>query len=428
MSASLDVNKFIKHKFEDIEEDLILMKEERNISRTSLTNWFSNRTEKGPDGKIKVLPPKYRVTDYFDLPKGFLINQPNPQPNTTIGSYIFNAFILCNAFENGKIAYYDKPLDADNLGSFQSGIANGLLAGTIKVSEYGKYASMAVWLSYFTELFVPGVSLNFIVPNKQIIDYKKQLLKENESLIKGKKIFNSDEVAEFEEKIEKPLVNKAREILKDDPTMRFYNLSKPSFGNNYKNSDIINGPLHDPISGEYKINYNCYCEGISKDSFDVLANKAMTSSFSRAVATQDGGTMTKYLSVAMQNIKLGPKGSECGTKGYVNYTISDSAHWKFILYDYMIEPNGSLTLLVPQLKSKLMGKTIKLRSPLYCKSPDYYCNHCAGERYYRLGITDIGMTATTATGFIMNKNMKAMHDVSVRTTPMNISDLIIFEK
>lgn len=423
--SSLDVNKYIKHNFEDIKDDLELLKDEHNVSRTLLTQLFSNKSEKGPDGKIKIIPSKYRVSDYFDLPKGFLINQPNPQPNTTIGSYLFNAFILCNAFQ-GKVAYYDKEFNGDNYDSFHQALADAILAKKVTVEEYGKYASMTVWLSYFTELFVPGVSLNFIVPNKNVLDYKKQLLKENESLIKNKKTFNSDEVAEFEEKIEKPLVAKAKQELKDDPSMRFYNLSKPSFGNNYKNSNIINGPLHDPVSGEYKINYNAYSEGISPESFDVLANKAMTSSYSRAVATQDGGTMTKYLSVAMQNVRLGPKDSDCGTKGFI-YCKIDKNRWKFILYDYMIEDDGSLTLLTPDLKSKLMGKTIKLRTPLYCKNKDYYCNHCAGDRYYRLGISNIGMTATTATGFIMNKNMKAMHDVSVHPSPMNMEDLIYFE-
>lgn len=426
--GTLNVNQYVKHNFEDIKGDLELFKDEKNVSRTLMNKMFSNQSVRNDDtGKVEIKPPKYRVTDYFDLPKGFLINQPNSQPNTTIGSYIFNAFILCNAFENGKIAYYDKPLDKDNYESFCNSLANNILRGTISVTEYGKFASMVTWLSYFTELFMPGVSLNFIVPNKELMAYKQQLLDENKELL-SKKIYDSDDVAEFEDKIEGPLKKKARELLKDDYTMRVYNLSKPSFGNNFKNSNIINGPLFDPVSGKYKINTKSYVQGIDKDSFDMLANKAMTSSFSRAVATQDGGTMTKYLSVAMQNIKLGPKGSDCGTKGFMYYKISDSGHWNSILYDYMINPDNTLTLLTPELKSKLMGKTIKIRTPLYCKAKDYYCNHCAGDRYYKLGIQDIGMTATTSTGTITNKNMKAMHDVSIKTTPMHIEDLITFEK
>lgn len=425
-SSSLDINKYTKLNFEDIKEDLEILKDESKVTRTLLSKLFSNKSEKTADGKYKITPAKYRVTDYFDLPKDFLINQPNPQPNTTIGSYLFNAFILCNAFENGKIAYYDKPLDKDNYESFHNGLANGIMQGIISVDEYGKYASMTVWLSYFTELFMPGVSLNFIVPNKEILDYKKQLLKENEDLLKNNKRFTMDQVAKFEENVEEPLKKKAKEVLKDDYTMRVYQLSKPSFGNNYKNSNVINGPLIDPVTGKYKINTNSYTEGISRNAFDVLANKAMTSSYSRAVATADGGTMTKYLSVAMQNVKLGPKGSDCGTKGYILYTV-DKKRWNSILYCYFINDDGSLTMITPELKSKLIGKTIKLRSPLYCKSQDY-CNHCVGDRYYKLGITNIGMTATTTTGTIMNKNMKAMHDISIKTTPMNISNLITFEK
>lgn len=426
MGSSLNINTYIKHNFEDIKADLEIMKVEENVCRSNMNKWFSNQSIRDPNtGKIKIIQAKYRTTDYFDLPKGFLKNQPNDQPNTTIGSYLFNAFILCNAFENGKVAYYDKPFNKDNYGSFCSNIANGLLQGTITVDEYGKFASMVVWLSYFTELFMPGVSLNFIVPNKELMNYKKQLLEENKDLLKNKTV-STDDVAKFEDKVENPLKKKAKELLKDDPTMRVYELSKPSFGNNYKNSNIINGPLFDPVSGKYKINTNCYTQGITKESFDLLANKAMSSSYSRAVATQDGGTMTKYLSVAMQNIKLGPKGSECGTKGYLNFYV-DKAHWGAILYDYMIESDGSLTLITPELKDKLIGKTIKLRTPLYCKAHDYYCNHCTGDRYYRLGITDIGMTATTSTGTITNKNMKAMHDVSVKTSEMNIANLISFE-
>ena len=56
-----------------------MMKVEENISRTSLTEWFSNRVVKQPDGSVKIEPAKYRTTDYFDLPKNFLGNQPNEQ-------------------------------------------------------------------------------------------------------------------------------------------------------------------------------------------------------------------------------------------------------------------------------------------------------------------------------------------------------------
>ena len=359
------------------------------------------------------------------MPKNFLGNQPNEQKNTTIGSYLYNAFVLCNAFNN-KVRYYDKPLNKNNFEEFQKNIANAILQGSITVDEFAKYSSMSIWLSYFTELFMPGISLNFIVPNKELMEYKKKLLEENKDLL-NKKTYTSDDVALYMERIENPLKAKARELLKDDPTMRLYDLAKPSFDNNYKNSNVINGPLYDPVSGEYKINTNSYNEGITRESFDVLANKAMTSSFSRAVATQDGGTMTKYLSVAMQNVKLGPKGSDCGTDGYILYKV-DSKRWESILYDYMINDDKTLTCITPELKKSLVGKVIKLRTPLYCTCKDYFCNHCAGDRYYKLGIKDIGMTATITTGTIMQKNMKAMHDVSVKTTSMNISDLIDFEK
>lgn len=426
MSSTLDISKYNKLKFDDIKEDLELMKDEKNVTRTNINKWFSNQSIRDNDGKIKIIPAKFRATDYFDLPKGFLVNQPNNQPNTTIGSYLFNAFILCNAFENGKVAYYDKEMNSDNFSSFCNNLASSILHGTVSVQEFNKFSSMLLWLCYFTELFMPGLTLNMIVPNKELMNYKKELLNENKDLL-SKKIYNSDDVSEFSKNVEKPLVKKAIELLQDDPGMRLYKLSKPSFGNNYKNSNIVNGPVMDPISGKYKINTKSYTEGITKESFSILANKSLTSTFSRAVATQDGGAMTKYLSVAMQNIKTGPKDSECGTKGYVTFKV-DETHWPALLYDFMIEDDGSLTLLTPEIKNKVMGKTIKLRSPLYCKAKDYYCNHCIGDRYYRMGIQNIGLASIATTGYITNKNMKAMHDISIKTFKMNFSELINFEK
>lgn len=424
-NTSLDINLCIKLNFDEIKDDLELMKDENNVCRKTLTQWFSNKPIKQTNGTIKIIPAKYRVTDYFDLPKGFLSNQPEAVPNTTIGSYLFNAFVLTHAFNN-KVRYYDKPLDKDNFGAFQKSIANAILQGSITVEEFGKYANMAIWLSYFTELFMPGVSLNFICPNKELMQYKQELLDKYKDFL-SKKTFSLDDASFYSQNIEEPLKKKAKELLGNDYTYRVYQLAKPSFGNNFKNSNIINGPLYDPISGEYKINTNSYVQGIDQKVFDVLANKAMTSSFSRAVATQDGGTMTKYLSVAMQNIKLGPKNSDCGTKRYILYTV-DKKRWDSILYDYMVNDDGTLTLLVPELKNKLIGKTIKLRTPLYCKCKDYFCNHCVGDRYYKLGIQDIGMTATITTGTITNKNMKAMHDISIKTTPMDIEKLMSFKK
>ena len=73
------------------------------------------------------------------MPKNFLGNQPNEQKNTTIGSYLYNAFVLCNAFNN-KVRYYDKPLNKNNFEEFQKNIANAILQGSITVDEFAKYS------------------------------------------------------------------------------------------------------------------------------------------------------------------------------------------------------------------------------------------------------------------------------------------------
>jgi adenine-specific DNA-methyltransferase len=58
-------------------------------------------------------------------------------------------------------------------------------------------------------------------------------------------------VANYKKYIEDPLVKKAKEELGKDPSFRLYEVKKPNFGNNYKNSVIENGPMMDLTTGKF---------------------------------------------------------------------------------------------------------------------------------------------------------------------------------
>jgi len=62
---------------------------------------------------------------------------------------------------------------------------------------------------------------------------------------------------------------------------------------------------------------------------------------------------------------------------------------------------------------KYVGKTVKMRSPMFC-TDDKICNKCAGELFFKLGIENAGLTTTKATGVILNSSMKAFHDTSLK--------------
>ena len=55
-----------------------------------------------------------------------------------------------------------------------------------------------------------------------------------------------------------------------------------------------------------------------------------------------------------------------------------------------------------------------MRMPATCTG-NKICNICAGDRFYLLGITDVGLTANRLANSLLNGGMKKAHDTTVRT-------------
>lgn len=420
-----DINKYVKRKYEDIKEDIARLSIVDNITTDLLTELFSARAvEQDDSGEITVGEPKYRITDWFDLPANVLGNQPEPV-ETTFGIFIFNSLVISNAFHN-KINYRNDELNKKNFGNLNSEISRLIVEKQISVEEYGEYVNTILWLGYQTELFMPGVSTTIVIPRKSVKELKVKLLKQHPEFQDTSKNITTDEIAKYVDEIEKPLLDEAKKEIEKDPASRLYDLKKPSFGNNYKNGVIENGPMMDTRIGGYRLNNNSFQDGSNADNFDLLANKAMFSSYSRGVNTAKGGTYAKYTNSMMQSVVLDKPGSDCGSNYYTNYTVTKSNEIS-IRYNYALI-DGKLQLLDPDLLQKLIGKTIKMRSPLYCKSKTGICNKCVGNSFYMIGIKNIGLTSNIPMNASLNKSMKAMHDLSVKTTLVNPKDFIIFSK
>lgn len=417
-----DILKYVKHDFNTIKDDVLFLANPENITRSSLTRLFSNcGTKQDPVTKeITVIPAKYRITDFFDLPANILPNQPNPIKDTTFGIFIFNSFIIAHAFGD-KLAYMNVAFNDDNMDKLLSTLADLIVKKIITVPEFGKFCNTLVWLGYQTELFMPGISEALIIPNKEVTELKVKLLNEHPELTE-KRTMSAVETGEYVDKIEKPLLNEAANIRKNNYAGRIYDLGKPSFGNNYKNNNITNGPMFDPSTGDYKINTNSFNEGIDDWNFDILANKTMMGSYNRGVNTQIGGTYAKYVGIMMQALVTGPKDSDCGTKDYINFEVT-SKNYKTIEYNYALINGKEIELTMDVLKS-LIGKTIKMRSPIFCKSKKYICNHCIGNRSYIMGIKNLGLTGNIPLDAQKLKSMKSIHNASLKTFPIKLEKYI----
>ena len=119
-----------------------------------------------------------------------------------------------------------------------------------------------------------------------------------------------------------------------------------------------------------------------------------------------------------QNIRIGKIGSDCKSTTYLKAKIT-----KNHLYRYIVE-GGKLVLLDQDNIDKYIGKVCNLRSPIHCKSPEpTYCNICVGDRPYRVGNYNLGLTFMIMSGSTMNASLKSKHDVSLKYQTVGLSDL-----
>lgn len=391
----------------EIEE--LLKYKDTDVTRSLIVELFSNRMVGG-----KMVPPRFPIEEVFLLKKGKLPNVPM-DIQTTVGRYFFNMFLIAPFFED-KIPYQNKTLRDDELKDLQQQIIDEILEGTIEPAAMGRFHDRFEWLKGYTSLFTISIDPEMRYMSSSIKALKKKLIAENQDVI-----IANDRVG-YVDKIEKPLLAAAMQEMGDKPGFRPYALGgKPKFGNNYKNMVIDVGPIFDPISGEYVVSTASFGEGIPPEEFHYYANTLVKASYDRGVSTQVGGEMTKQLFSALQTVRF-EKDSDCGTTKYRTITM-DKKNYRTYLYNYMIGRGGQLILLTPKVIKDYLNVPIKIRSAIYCRGINY-CNVCMGDLFRRMGITNVGLSATRVTSTVLNLALKSMHDISVKTIEVNPFDYI----
>lgn len=381
---------------------------ESDIKKSLFVELFSNKPKRNADGKVYGVLPPYCTTDEVIIVEANTLPNIKVKTTTTIGRYIFNLFCISSIFGE-TIPYINKSLAKNGIGDVQQIIVDLIMEKKATPEQFAKFQNRLIWLNNFGELFIPGFSYRLLTPLPEVQKRKAELIEQYKDEIA------SGDYVRVVAKIEKELLAVAKEVLKDDPSWPIYEMGgKPSFGNNYKNTQVIVGPIMDPIEGKYKISPNSLADGIPKDQYDIYANMLVAGSYSRGVATQDGGAKTKTLFAAMQSVVLGEPGTDCKTTILKTITIPEKGY-RSLLYRYIVDEEGALTLLTLENIKEFAGKTVKMRSPMYCKSKEI-CNVCAGDMFYRIGIRNIGLTVTKITSTLLNLSLKSMHDATVKTT------------
>jgi len=148
-------------------------------------------------------------------------------------------------------------------------------------------------------------------------------------------------------------------------------------------------------------------DGYSVNEYYNDAASARRTLYIRAVGAADPGALARQTIYANSSTILGI--DDCKTRKYLELDVTDSIFPK-LFGRFMLDPdNNKLVEITPE--SKIIGKRIKLRSPLFCKDKTGICKICYGKLYEKLNSKYIGIIA----GTVINESgiegyaMKARH-------------------
>lgn len=341
---------------------------------------------------------------------------------TTVGIYIANKFL----FEDLAIfGYINKTLNAKAFKKIDDELAKALEEGDVTREQVGTYIDKCQYLfgGPLAHIINTSLTSTLMVLPPSAKKLREKLFKEHEAELAA----NDPEVAH---EIEVAVVDEAlREMRKtNDPALALYDSGcgiDPY--NNYRTMFVMKGAIADNTGLSptgYKIVKSNYNDGISKDDVPLIADTLVKSAYFRGVATQDSGAAAKSYNAISQRIRLQDRGSFCHTTRTNTVEITEGNKNKYV-YRYIKTSAKEPVMLTLQNIDGYVGKTVDMYSPLHCKAHDpEYCSICVGDRPYRIGVKNVGLTFSIITGSTMNAALKVMHNTSVELYRISINDIV----
>lgn len=168
----------------------------------------------------------------------------------------------------------------------------------------------------------------------------------------------------------------------------------------------IKGLVLSPSNNIESINGN-FSEGLSKKEYFVSGHGARQGITSRTNKTRNTGYLSRKLMYALVSVELSPTIENCGTDKLL--VIKSNKDLIERLLNRYIEVDGKLVLITPDNIKDYQDKTIKLRTPAFCKSKKI-CHTCYGLDYKLYNNYEIGsIAAQTLSERITQETLKVFH-------------------
>jgi len=178
------------------------------------------------------------------------------------------------------------------------------------------------------------------------------------------------------------------------------------------------------INGKGEINdviENSHAEALTPTQFFNYTSQAIVSQYKKSAETAKPGYLIRQLNTVASGVKLS-KSFDCGTDKRLSI--------KIINKDMLKSMSGKLYNggVISKEDTGLVGKTIKMRSPLYCKAKDGICHNCYNpsfiEKMNLEANAGIGLLASTAQANLLTSiTLKSAHKgLSINKEEVNLTN------
>lgn len=330
---------------------------------------------------------------------------------TTVGLYIFNVWFISEELFP-VFGYVNTTIAKKLYTKMNKELSYALIEDRITTDQLKHFIEKTQHIMAFEVIMSPNMDEELMTVNKKINAKRDQLFKEN------KKALENGDVA-VAEKLEKELLAYGEELLKDCPAMDTYKSGAGASMENFKSFFIDKGMNYNYATNKFTMVKSNYLDGISPEDYAITAASMTAPTYSRSKKTASGGYLSKLMTAGYQHLTLDPPGSDCGTDRFikVNLTEGNVHDW---MYSYIIEGNH-LVELTSENKSKYIGKTVKMRFASMCESKTGFCNHCAGNLFYRIGVKNIGVAQSQVAERLKAAMLAQFHVSAVKVATMDIN-------
>lgn len=408
------MRKAIEIKDKDLINELLSLTEDDCLTLSTIMNLLGDFG----DGE------KCKPYDYFLVPVNTYGSKDKKNKKsfyTTVGLWIFNkAFIEKDLFD--IFQYIDEPITKKSHGKINSQLSYAVIEDKISLDVLKQFEMKVQKFMPLVSILSASYTDKMLTITKDINKKKKELLKKYDEGIKNQ----DPKVMDI---VEKELLDYAKELLKDDPSMDMFDSgARASFGNNFKNMFVSKGAIKNPDPDKgYDLITSSYIDGVTKEEYAPFAASLSAGPYSRAKKTEMGGYDEKKFLRAFQHLKLLPAGSDCGTTKTLKIRLTEDNidNW---MYSYIVE-GSRLIELTSDNKNKYLNKEVKLRFSALCESKEgHFCNKCAGNLFYRLEVYNVGSITPQIPSKVKNLLMKKFHDSTINFAEMDIEKAFGFKK